>query len=70
MAEDVEWEKTLKDVTEATSKVKTKAIPTTEKKATASEKARVLAEKRSLELEAKLGETKLKLTEAASLNMA
>ena len=53
---------------EATTKKKTKAVAIVEKKATASEKARVSAKKRSLELEAKLGETKPKLVEAASLN--
>ena len=41
---------------------------TTKKKAAASEKARVSAEKRFSNLEAKLRETKLKLAEAASLN--
>ena len=41
---------------------------TTEKKAAASEKARVSVEKRFSNLEAKLRETKLKLAEAASLN--
>ena len=55
---------------EATTKKKTKAAATVEKKAIASEKARTSAEKRSSKLEAKLGETKLKLAEAASLNTA
>ena len=53
---------------EVASKEKAKAIVTAEKKAAASKKARVSAEKRSSKLEAKLGETKLKLAEAASLN--
>ena len=35
-----------------------------------SEKARVLAEKKSTELEMKLGETELKLVEGKSLNLA
>ena len=40
------------------------------KKATASEKARVSAEKRSSKLKAKLGEVELKLAKAASINKA
>ena len=35
-----------------------------------SKKARVLVEKKSIELEMKLGETELKLAEAKSLNLA
>ena len=54
----------------ATTKKKTKAAATVEKKVTASEKARASAKKRSSELEAKLGETKPKLVEVASLNTA
>ena len=68
LAEDAKWEKALKDVTEATSKEKTKATATAEK-VIVSEKARVAVEKGSSELEAKLGETELKLAEATSLNM-
>ena len=56
LAEDAKREKDLKDVAEATSKEKTKAAATTEKKAVTSEKARMSTEKRSSELEAKLGE--------------
>ena len=56
MAEDAKQEKALKDVAEATSKEKTKATVTIKKKAVASEKARMSMEKRSSELEAKLGE--------------
>ena len=41
-----------------------------EKKAAASKKARVLAEKKSTELEMNLGETELKLAGAESLNLA
>ena len=41
-----------------------------EKKAAASKKARVLAEKKSTELEMNLGETELKLVGAESLNLA
>ena len=57
LAEDAEQEKALKDVAEATFKEKTKAAATAEKKVAMSEKARVVVDKRSSELEAKLGET-------------
>ena len=49
---------------------KTKVVETAEKKAAAFEKARELSEKRSMELEGKLGETELKLAKAVSLNTA
>ena len=55
---------------EATSKERAKAAATAEKKVATSEKARVSAEKRFSDLKAKLGETVLKLVEAASLNTA
>ena len=51
------------------SEEKAKATTTT-KKATASVKARVSAEKRSSELKAKLGEVELNLAKATSLNTA
>ena len=70
LAEDVEREKALKDVAEAVSKERAKIAATTEKKAAASKKAKVLAEKRLANLEAKVGETKLKLAEAENLNSA
>jgi len=53
-----------------TAEEKTKATETSEKKAATFEKARELAEKRSMELEGKLGETELKLAKAVSLNTA
>ena len=53
-----------------TAKEKTKAVKIAKKKAAVSEKGRALAKKRSTELEAKLGETKLKLAEVVSLNTA
>ena len=53
---------------EETSKEKAKAAAIAEKKVAASEEARLSAEKRFTDLEAKLGETELKLVEAASLN--
>ena len=69
LAEDVEREKAFKDVAEASAKEKTKATAIAEKKAAASKKAQVSTEKKFSELEAKLGETKLNLAKAASLNM-
>ena len=68
LAEDAEREKALKDMAEASAKKKTQAAATAKKKAVASKKAKVLAEKRSSKLEARLGETELKLAEAVSLN--
>ena len=70
LAKDAGREKALKDVVVSTSKEKAKAIVTTKKKAAASKKARVLMEKKFLELKVKLGETELKLAKVASLNMA
>ena len=61
LAEDAERKRALKDAMEATSKERAKIATTTEKKAAASEKAKVSAEKRFLDLEAKLGETEHKL---------
>ena len=69
LSEDADREKALKEVAAATMKEKVKAVEVTEKKAAASEKARVLVEKRSTELELKLGGTELKLAEAESLNL-
>ena len=70
LVEDVEREKALKDVAEAVSKERAKIAATTEKKAAASKKAKVLVEKRLANLEAKVGETELKLAEAENLNSA
>ena len=61
LAEDVEREKAFKDVAETASKEKAKIAMTAEKKDASSEKAKVLAEKRSVDLEVKMGETELKL---------
>ena len=61
LAEDVEREKAFKDVAKTASKEKAKIAMTAEKKDASSEKAKVLAEKRFADLEAKMGETKLKL---------
>ena len=64
----IEHEKALKDVVETTSKERAKIVTTAEKKAAASEKAKVLAQKRFADLKVKMGETELKLAEAESLN--
>ena len=68
LAKEVEQEKALKDVAEATAKEKTKVIAIAKKKVVVSEKARVSTKNNSSKLEAMLGETKLRLAEAASLN--
>ena len=52
----------------AASKEKGKVAKAAKKKAHVSEKARTLVEKRLMEMEVKLGGTKLKLAEAKSLN--
>ena len=70
LAGDAERERALKDAAEAVSKEKAKISATAEKKAVASDKAKALAEKRLVDLEAKVGETELKLAEAKSLNIA
>jgi len=70
LAEDVGREKALKDVAVVIVKDKEKAHATAKKKAAASEEARVAAEKRSSELEVKLGVEEQKLAEAASLDTA
>ena len=61
LAKEAEREKAPKDITNATARDKGKAVELAEKKAQSSEKARLLVEKRLSEMEAKLGETKLKL---------
>lgn len=70
LSEDAEREKALKEVAAATAKEKVKATKAAEKKVATSKKARVLAEKRSTEVEIKLGGIELKLVEAESLNIA
>ena len=54
-AEDAEREKALKEVAIATTKDKRRAAEVAKKKAQASEKARILAEKRLMEMDVKLG---------------
>ena len=60
----------MKDLAITTAKDKVKATEAVEKKAQASEKAWILAEKRLTEMDVKLGGTELKLAEAKSLNLA
>ena len=60
----------LKDVANATTKEKGKAVEAAEKKAQSSEKARLLAKGKLAEAEDRLGGVELKLAEAASLNLA
>lgn len=66
LAEDVDWKKALKDVT---AKERGKAAEAAEKKAQSSEKARLLAEQKVVELEGRLEGAELKLAEANSLNL-
>ena len=68
LVEDVEHEKALKDVVETTSKERAKIVTIAEKKDAASEKAKVLAQKRFADLVVKMGETELKPADAESLN--
>ena len=69
LTEDANWEEALKEVVATTVKETMKATEVIEKKAAAFEKARALAEKRSIKLEMKLGGIELKLAEAESLNL-
>lgn len=61
VAEDADWERALKDVVVATANDKSKA---TKRKAKDSKKAWALVEQRLIELDVKLGGTKLKQVEA------
>lgn len=70
LAEDVEWEKALKDVATATAKDKGKVAEAAENKAQSSKKARLAVERKLAEAKDKLGAMELKLVEAASLNLA
>ena len=70
LVEDAEREKALKDAMKVASKERVKITATAEKKAVAFEKAKALAEKRLANLEAKVGETELKLAEAKIMNTA
>ena len=60
----------MKDVADATTQDKGKAVEATEKKAQFSEKSQLLEEKRSAEVQTKLGKIELKLAQAERLNLA
>ena len=68
LSEDFDREKAAREIAIKVAKEKTKAVDTVEKKATAAEKAKALAEKRSTELLAKQNEIDVKFAEAVSLN--
>ena len=70
LAEEAKREKALKDVANATARDKGKAVEASEKKAQSLKKARLLAKRKLADMEAKLGETELKLAQAESLNLA
>ena len=59
LVEEVEQEKALKDIADATALDKGKAAKIAEKKTQSSEKARMLAKKRSAKVETKLGKLSL-----------
>ena len=61
LAEEAKRERAWKNVVEAMAWDMGKAVKVTDKKAQSSEKAQLLAEKRSAEVETKLGEIELKL---------
>lgn len=69
-AQDVDREKTGREAAPKSTKDKVKAVDVAKKKAVAAEKARVLAEERSVELEAKHHEMDLKLAKEMSRNTA
>ena len=68
LSEDFDRDKAAREIAIKVAKEKTKAFDTAEKKATAAEKARALAEKRSTELLAKQNEMDVKFAEVVSLN--
>lgn len=67
---DTEREKALKDIAVATVEEKGIATETIEKRAQFVKKAQLAAENKLIEIEVKLGGTKLKLAKADSLNLA
>ena len=69
LSEEVDQEKAGREVAAKTAKDKTKVADAAKKRAAAVEKARVLAEKRSVDLVTKQNEMDLKLAEAMSLNV-
>ena len=65
--EEADKEKALKQVAEASLKEKTLGLNVMERRATTAEKALELAKQKAKVFQGKLGETKLKLVETASL---
>ena len=70
LSEDVDQERVIREATAKTAKDKTKAVESTEKRVAAAKKAKVLAEKRFVELDTKQNEADLKLAKVVSLNVA
>ena len=70
LTEDTDQEKVLKDIANATAKEKGKVAEAVEKKAQSSKKTQLLKEEKLAEAEDQLGGIKLKLAEAAILNLA
>ena len=70
LAEDAEREKAIKDIATTTTKEKGKATEAAEKKAQSSKKAQLVVERKLVETKDKLRGIKLKLVEAANLNLA
>ena len=70
LSEDADQERVIREATAKTAKDKTKAVESTEKRVAAAKKAKVLAEKRFVELETKQNEADLKLAKVVSLNVA
>ena len=70
LAEEADREREVQETAVKTAKEKIKAADTVEEKATAAEKNRAMAEKRSAKLLAKQNETDVKLAEAINLNTA
>ena len=65
---EVDKENALKEVAEATTKKKGKAVENAEEQARAFKRAQALAEQKMAEIAANLEETKLRLASAKSLN--
>ena len=67
LVEDTDQEKALKDFANATAKEKSMVAEVVEKKAQSSKKARLVAKRKSVEVEDRLRGVGLKLAEATSL---
>nr|POE67456.1 hypothetical protein CFP56_27387 [Quercus suber] len=69
LAEDVEWERTLKQVAIDTARDKVKEVEVADQKAQTLETAQQLVEERLAEIEGRVRDTELKLATAESLNL-